>query len=180
MTRQMATPTELHEQFLRLFTTSEGALRAFVRSLVPTVADANEVMQEVALVLWQKFGEYGLGEDFRRWAFGVAKFKVLAWQRDRKRDRHWFGDDLLEILAQDAAHRSDLLSAQREALHHCLAKLKPAERSLVDTAYSPGPSLEAYARTQGRTVAAIYKQLHRIRMALMKCTRAVLAAEGMG
>ena len=79
-----------HELFLRLFTAHEPALRTFVRSLVPLVADANDVMQEVAVVLWQKFGEYESSEDFRRWAFGVARFKVLAWQRDRMRDRHLF------------------------------------------------------------------------------------------
>lgn len=169
-----------HDQFLRLFTASEPALRGFVRSLVPTVSDANEVMQEVALVLWQKFGEYGVGEDFRRWAFGVARYKVLAWQRDRKRDRHWFGDEILEVLAEDSAHRSDLLSAQREALRQCLAKLPSREQKLVEDAYAPGPTIEAVARSEGRTAAAVYKQLHRIRMALIKCTRAVLAAEGMG
>ena len=177
----MRTPPEdsRHENFLRLFTASEGSLRAFVRSLVPTIADANEVMQEVALVLWQKFGEYGVGEDFRRWAFGVAKYKVLAWQRDRQRDRHLFVEEFLEVLSQDATCRSDLLSAQREALQHCLKKLTPGERNLLQDTYDSGPSIESRAGAEGRTAAAVYQQLHRIRVALIKCTRAVLAAEGM-
>ena len=54
-----------HDQFLRLFTTHEPAVRGFVRSLLPTREDAHEVMQEVALVLWRKFGDYATGEDFR-------------------------------------------------------------------------------------------------------------------
>jgi len=92
-----------HELFLRLYAAHEPAVRAFVRSLVPMVADANDVMQEVAVVLWQKFGEYATSEDFRRWAFGVARFKVLSWRRDRMRDRHLFGTELTELLATEAA-----------------------------------------------------------------------------
>jgi RNA polymerase sigma-70 factor, ECF subfamily len=167
-----------HELFLRLFTTNEAALRAFVRSLVPTRADANDVMQEVALVLWRKFGEYPTGEDFRRWAFGVARFKVLAWQRDHGRDRHVFGDDLTTALADEAAARSDGLAARREALQACLEKLPGDQRQLVDDAYAPGARIDELAARCGQTAMAFYKKLHRIRMALIECTRRVMQAEG--
>ena len=36
-----------HDQFLRLYVENEEALRGFVRSLVPTLDDAREVMQSV-------------------------------------------------------------------------------------------------------------------------------------
>ena len=63
---------ERHDLFLRLYVQHEEALRGFVRSLVPTLEDAREVMQEVAAVLWRKFEEISSPDDFRRWAFGVA------------------------------------------------------------------------------------------------------------
>ena len=59
------------QSFLRLFMACEPAIRAFVRSLVPTVADSNDVMQEVAVVLWQKFTEYKTTDDFRRCRAGA-------------------------------------------------------------------------------------------------------------
>ncbi|MBI5818391.1 MAG: sigma-70 family RNA polymerase sigma factor [Verrucomicrobia bacterium] len=167
-----------HDQFLRLFTANEPALRAFVRSLVPTLADANDVMQEVAIVLWRKYGECATGEDFRRWAFGVAKFKVLSWQRDRGRDRHVFQEDLTDLLASEAVARSDRLEAQREALRLCLQKLPPEQRHLVDSAYAPDTRMDELARRAGQTAMALYKRLHRIRMALVECTRGVLMKEG--
>lgn len=169
-----------HDHFLRLFTSSEPALRAFVRSLVPTVADADDVLQEVAITLWKRFGEFSGNpdQDFQRWAFGVAKFKVLSWRRDRGRDRHVFGEELTELIAQDAESKSDKLRAQREALKHCLEKLPAEERKLVDSAYAPGVRIDALALHAGRTAMALYKQLHRIRLALIKCTRGVLAKEG--
>jgi len=167
-----------HEMFLRLYAAHEPALRAFVRSLVPMVADANDVMQEVAVVLWQKFGEYATSEDFRRWAFGVARFKVLAWHRDRMRDRHIFGTDLTELLATEAEIDASRLERQREALRLCLEKLPADQRQLVDTAYAPGSRIEELARRTGQTAMALYKRLHRIRMALVECTRHVMLKEG--
>lgn len=173
------TPAEdpRHDLFLRLFTTNEPAVRAFVRSLVPTLADANDVMQEVALVLWRKFADYDSNEDFRRWAFGVAKFKVLAWQRDRSRDRHVFGEDMTEVLAGEAAERVDSLAEKREALRACLEKLPPDQRQLVDSAYASGSRIDDLAATMGRTAMTLYKKLHRIRLALVDCTRRFLARE---
>jgi RNA polymerase sigma-70 factor (ECF subfamily) len=164
--------------FLRLYAAHEPALRAFVRSLVPMVADANDVMQEVAVVLWHKFGEYATSEDFRRWAFRVARFKVLSWQRDRMRDRHIFGTDLTELLATEAEIDAGRLERQREALRLCLEKLPADQRQLLDTAYAPGSRIGELARRAGQTAMALYKRLHRIRMALVDCTRAVMLKEG--
>ena len=170
-------PTEeqRHDDFLRLFAVSEPALRGFVRSLVPRRGDVPEVMQEVAVVLWRKFGELAAPEDFRKWAFGVARLEALAWARDKARDRHVFDPELLATLA-DAAESSSLrLGAQREALEDCLGKLPDARRELVLTAYAPGTSIEKMAVQRGQTRMALYKVLHRIRLALVECTRRALA-----
>ena len=55
-----------HDHFLRLYVENEEALRGFVRSLVPTLEDAREVMQETAALLWRKFDELDSAENFRR------------------------------------------------------------------------------------------------------------------
>jgi RNA polymerase sigma-70 factor (ECF subfamily) len=82
-------------------------------------------MQEVAIVLWRKFFEYDESRDFRGWAFGIAKMKVLAWQRDRSRERHVFMQDLTELLAQEAESGAERYAAQREALLACIGQLPP-------------------------------------------------------
>ena len=103
------TPSEhdTHDQFLRLYVENEEALRGFVRSLVVTLEDAREVMQGVASVLWRKFDTLDSPDDFRRWAFGVARFEALAYRRDRARDRHVFGDELIAVLEPEAEAASD-------------------------------------------------------------------------
>lgn len=166
-----------HDAFLRLFTSHEPALRAFVRSLVPTSADANDVMQEAAIVLWRKFGDYDPQREFRGWAFGIAKMQVLTWQRDRARDRHLFAEELIERLAGDSAELSDRLEAQREALRTCLGHLPPDQRKLVTAVYASGARANEVAAAMRQSVAAVYKRLHRIRLALVECTRRQLLKE---
>ena len=105
-----------HERFLTLFTANEPAIRAFVRRLVPTRQDAADVVQAVALVLWRKFPALEESDQFRKWAFGVARYETLAWLRDKARDRLVLADDVLDTVAHESAQVENRLSAQREAL----------------------------------------------------------------
>lgn len=167
-----------HDQFLRLFSANEPAIHGFVRSLLPTREDAREVMQEVAVVLWRKFATFTGDEDFRRWAFGVARYEVLAYARDKARDRLVFDEDLLQTLATEATESMDRREAQREALERCLAKLGAPQRTLVLNAYEPGARIDRLAVQRGQTAMALYKILHRLRLALVACTHRDLTEQG--
>ena len=166
---------QLHDRFLRLFTTSEPALRAFVRRLVPLRDDAQDVMQEVALVLWRKFETFSAGEDFRRWAFGVARYEALAWLRDKARDRHVLAEDVVALLADESLRADEHLEFQREALRSCLDKLPKDQQGLVLAAYGPAARIQEVAALSGRTVGAFYQWLHRMRLALLDCVRRATA-----
>lgn len=118
---------EIQEQFLRLFTANEAAIRAYVRRLVTTRDDAADVMQGISLVLWKKFAEFDEADGFRKWAFGVARYETLAWRRDKARDRLVLADDVLDMVARESAELEKQLSAQRDALENCLEQL-PGEQ----------------------------------------------------
>ena len=170
---------EQHDQFLRLFMAHEESLRVFVRSLLFSREEEREVMQEVAVVLWRKFVPEMSGREFCRWAFGVARMEVLAFRRDRARDRHSFGDEVFELLGEAVLDQADALEGERRALEICLQKLPEAQRQLVQGAYAPGAKMDELAQRTGRTAMALYKTLHRIRLTLMDCTRRVLASEAL-
>jgi RNA polymerase sigma-70 factor (ECF subfamily) len=172
----MSTPSEheRHAQFLRHYAESDLALHTFVRSLVPTRQMASEVMQDVILVLWEKFEA---AADFQSWAFGVAKNVALRHLRRQSRDRHVFDDDLVNQLADDAVALAPVHDEYREALGHCLDKLPAAQRELVLTAYTKGTRMDELATRRGQTPMALYKLLHRIRQALLECVERTLAKE---
>lgn len=166
-----------HQQFLRAFTTHEPAVRAFVRRLVPTRADADDVLQEVAIVLWEKFAEFRAGGDFKAWACGIARFKVLAWLRDKGRDRLVLASDVIELIANDSLRDESRLERQREALENCLEKVPPDERDLLARAYGQQAKIQEVATTSGRSVGGFYQWLHRMRRLLLECVQRQLAQE---
>ena len=170
--------TEKHDQFLRLYVANETALRGFVRSLVPTREDVGDVMQETAAVLWRKFEELDSPANFRRWAFGVARFEALTHRRERARDRHVFGDALVALLEAEATTAGEQCSQEVLALESCLKKLPPTQRALLEAAYSPGVRIDEMARENSRTAMSVYKSLHRIRMLLVDCVQQTMATEG--
>ena len=166
-----------HDHFLRLYVENEEALRGFVRSLVPTLEDAREVMQETAALLWRKFDELDSQDNFRRWAFGVARLEALTFRRDQARDRHVFSEDLMRLLEAEAEEAAGQSDHEERALERCLQKLPQAQRTLIETVYVGGARIDEMARDSGRTPMALYKLLHRVRMALADCVRMTLAAE---
>lgn len=89
------------------------ALHTFVRSLVTTRQMASDVMQDVILVLWEKFDA---AADFQSWAFGVAKNVALRHLRRQSRDRHVFDEELVNQLADDAVALVPVHDGHREGL----------------------------------------------------------------
>jgi RNA polymerase sigma-70 factor (ECF subfamily) len=143
--------TERHHRFLRSFTAHEPAIRAHVRRLVPTRADADDVMQEISVVLWEKFDSFRDGADFKAWAFGVARFEVLAWLRDRGRDRLVLDEEVITKIADETTADEPRLEQQREALEHCMKKVPGDQRELLMQAYQPESRIQEVAQGSGRT-----------------------------
>ena len=158
-----------HDRFLQLYVETESSLRGFVRSLLPTLEDAKEVMQGTAAVLWRKFDQLDSPDNFRRWAFGVARFEALSYRRDKARDRHVFSEELVMLLAKDAENEAELFDLEEKALEECIRKLPEKNRSLVQEAYFTGTRIDQIAQRAGRTPMSLYKALHRIRVALADC-----------
>ena len=167
-----------YEDFVRLFTHHEPQLRAFVRSLLPTWDDVDEVIQETSLVLWRKWDDFDPSTDFMKWGCVVARFEVLKHRRRKARDRHVFAPDLIERLAEEGAEEVEALDAQRRALEKCLANLPEIQRRIVMAAYAPGRTIAETAAQAGKSATALYKTLNRIRVALLQCVDNTLRQEG--
>ena len=166
-----------HQQFLRAFTTHEPAVRAFVRRLVPTRADADDVLQEVSIVLWEKFEEFREGEDFKAWAFGIARYKVLSWLRDKGRDKLVLNSEVVELIANESLRDEPHLLKQRMFLEACLEKVPKAERNLLAQAYQSDAKIQDIAETSGRSVGGFYQWLYRMRQILLECIQRTMAQE---
>ncbi len=170
-------PTPPYEEFVRLFVSHEGRLRAFIRALLPTWADVDEVMQETSLVAWRKFDRFERGTNFSAWVTTIARFEALDHLRRRGRDHLMFSEAVADLLAEEAAPEGDMLERQRRALERCLAKLGDAERELLLLSYQPGARLHEVAARAGRSVQGHYKSVQRLRSRLHACIEGELQRE---
>lgn len=169
---------ERHKQFIRSFAAHEPAIRAFIRRLVPLRADVDDITQDVAVVLWEKFPQFRDGGDFLAWALGVARYEVLAWRRDKARDRLVLAEDVVDLLAAESHQAEPHLERQRIALETCMKKIAAGHFQLLMQVYQPGNRIQELAAASGRTAAGVYQWLFRIRRSLLKCIQRELAREG--
>ena len=166
------------ERCLELFALHQRRLSLYIRALVPSPADADEILHETNVVVWRKFDQYQPGTDFLTWAFRIAQFQILDWRRRTAKSRARFSDDVLDQLAVTAMEDSDDLERRREALKSCRGKLPSADRELLEACYAPGASVEAVARTLGRASTSVYRTLRRVRQMLLDCIQRTLSAGG--
>lgn len=111
-----------HEDFMQLFVRHEPAIHSFLIALLGELDDAEVVMQETSVAMWKKFGQFEPGTNFRNWAFQIARFEAMNFRRSRQRDRHFFSDEVVQLLTEDAIRETDRLEEQRRALAHCVAR----------------------------------------------------------
>jgi len=155
--------------FVQLFTVHQRSVHAYISTLVPSSADADDIMQETGLTLWQKFEEFDPQRDFFRWACGIAFVAVLRYRRRTAKDKLWFNEEILQLISSDLLESDDARDLRRQALRECMKKLDSRERHCIDARYAAGSSVEAVARDLGRPANAVYRMLSRVRDKLFDC-----------
>ena len=163
------------ERFIQSLTDHQGRLFVYLVSMLGDVHDARNVLQETNLELWRKSGQFIEGTDFAAWSRRIAHFKILAFLRDKKRDRHLFDEALLNQIAQRPQSTEDDEEIH-VALRHCLAALPDRLRLLISGRYGSDHSIRQLAQRIGKSEAATKVVLSRVRKQLMGCIERQLAA----
>jgi RNA polymerase sigma-70 factor (ECF subfamily) len=166
------------QRFLSLFLRSEREVFRYVAALVPNVADAEDIVQQTALTLWEKFDSYDSSQPFTPWACRFALNKALHWIERSQKWQALVAGGLAEELANRRQELRPELERRLRYLDGCLNKLPPEHRTLVDGYYHRRTGIEALATGSGRTVEATYKMLQRVRHSLRACIETALGQEG--
>jgi RNA polymerase sigma-70 factor (ECF subfamily) len=164
-------------EFLGCVSRAQRSLYAFILTLVRQPADAEDVLQETNVVLWQKAAEFDATRDFMPWALRIAQLQAMAHLKRQRRVPQAFDDALLAQLADEAIAEAAELDPRRHALAECLNKLPDRHRALIASRYEPGGSVNELARRSGKTPKAISETLRRIRRTLLECIERTVAQE---
>ncbi len=171
-TKRSEDPSEAQQRFLSLFLRSEREIFRYVATLVPNVPDAEDIVQQTALALWEKFDAYDPKQPFTPWACRFALNKARQWMERRQRWQALLDAGLMEELAQRRDELRPELEIRLKHLEACLRKLPEEQRELVEGYYYRRDSITSLATRSRRSVDATYKTLQRVRQSLQGCVEA--------
>jgi RNA polymerase sigma-70 factor (ECF subfamily) len=159
--------------YMELYSRHHRQLYVYIASLVANPVDAQDLLQDTALTLWQKFDEFQPNTSFLAWARTIARYRVLQYREKVQRAVGILPPQLLEVLSieAEATPSEEMEVAHHEALLECLQKLRPADQELVRLRYQSKASVKDLAESQGRSPNAVSRALARIRGALFDCMR---------
>ena len=153
-------------------------------------ATAEEIVQEVFLVVWRKAGTFDPERGaFKAWVFQIAHHRILNELRRRSRQPRLEEDPsgLRLAAAPDPMPGPDEVfaaEAQRAEVRDALAALPEAQRRAVHMAFVDGLTHDQVARNLqlplGTTKTRIRTGLRRLRAGLAPAVAALVIAAGVG
>jgi RNA polymerase sigma-70 factor (ECF subfamily) len=167
---------ERYEAFVRLLVEHEPRVRSFLRGLLPTWHDVEEVTQEASLVAWRKFDDFEEGTSFGGWLFTIARFEAMKYRRRVARSPLVFANDIWDLLAEEASAEEGQ-QIRRRHLEVCLGKLELSKRELLLKVHTSGVVMREVAKQLGKGEQAFYKMIQRLRAVVLDCVLKANAAE---
>lgn len=171
------TTSDRNRQFVVLLAKHELKLSLCVHSLVPSSHDAEDILQETKVRLWEQFDRFEQGTDFAAWACTIARYMVRNYRKQTTRDRFCFSDDVQQLIADTVDAQTDAPDRRLEALAVCLKKLDQASREMLGLCYVEGLKTKDVAARIGRSIQGTYSAISRTRKSLIECVRAQLRQE---
>jgi RNA polymerase sigma-70 factor (ECF subfamily) len=167
------------EQLIREFQRDRHLLLGYLRALVGDPSLAEDLFQDVSVVVLQKIEQFDPGRDLQAWCRGIARNLVLRHRQDAVRLRAFEDDRLVELIDAAFAENAgrDLWDPRRNELRPCLEALAASSRELVHRRYETGLSMRSIAARLSRTEAAVQVALSRVRKWLADCIERRAAQE---
>ena len=165
----------------RLLLEHRSALIAYILAAVRNYTDADDIFQETSLAIATSFSQLRDPKGFLPWAREIARRRILAHARQKKR-LLLVDDELLSKLSEASGRINDReqkrKDSQRNILHSCLEQLPTESRRMIAMRYdTSSPPVEMIAKQFGRSVQGTYALLKRIRFVLRDCVENKLLEE---
>jgi RNA polymerase sigma-70 factor (ECF subfamily) len=163
------------QYFMQLFLKSQRRIYGYVMTMIPSPSEADDIVQDIAAVMWAKFGDYEPGTDFAAWAISIARFKVLRYLRDQQSHRRKFSQKTFDVIEKLESEETVNEDKRIEALRHCIQKLKETERRILSIRYTEGMTLKSLAQRLGLNVNTLYSRLSKNHLMLLNCIKKTMA-----
>ncbi len=159
----------------RLWMQSQPAVSAYIAASVYDIHHAEDLVQEVAQVVAEKFADFDDAFSFTSWALGIARHRLLKYYRSRARDRLVLSEAALNRLGESLERVEHEAEDRRAALKKCLERVTGRRREVLEMRYSANTRVADIARHFGMSPDGVSVMLHRIRAVLFGCIQQQLA-----
>jgi RNA polymerase sigma-70 factor (ECF subfamily) len=160
--------------FLKLLLENQSRIHAYILSLVPNYADAEDILQTVSELMWSRFDQFEPGTNFLGWALRYAHFEVLAFRKKKAKLKEVvFDTPVFEQMLPVITDELSSMDYRKGALEDCLDKLSVRHREIIKMRYSQDLSPKEIGRQFGLTIHGIYKLLSRVQGKLLECIERV-------
>jgi RNA polymerase sigma-70 factor, ECF subfamily len=164
--------------FVEIITQHQRMLYGYIYTLVRNSADADDLLQETNLVLWNKRSECESVKNFSAWACRIAFFKVQNFLKTKGRSRVCFNENLISKISEMQIDRADMHMIHSAMLVNCLEKLSSSSQQLLKLCYDDNHTIQEVAKQLDRPVGSIYNSLRQIRLKLWKCIKNAIMKDG--
>jgi RNA polymerase sigma-70 factor (ECF subfamily) len=159
------------------WTRTEPSVERFVRSFIRDSVEAEDVLQEVALVIVDSYASYDDKQPFLGWALGIARRVVWTHLRKKYRDRDLMLADAIDQVSSAFERLDPHVQDMKDALAHCVEKVSGDSRRALLLRYEEGLELKQIAKRLGKSAGHVGVLLYRVRAALRECIERRLSAE---
>lgn len=164
-----------HERYLQEFLKVQSALRGYVLAAIRDPNEMDDIIQEIATRMWERFGDYDESRPFAAWAMGFARLQILKRKQRLARSRELFSEEVVKLLADTAAECAEEIDDRRSYLRLCMRKLDKNVRRILKMRYEESLTISQIAGRLKRSVKALEVLLVRIRKSLRSCIQREVA-----
>lgn len=163
------------EKVQELFVRNISRIRGYIIGMFPDASQADDVVQEVFLVVTRKADDFEIGTDFMAWVRSIARLKVLETIRRSGKQPMFLSEETIDALAAASSETDGNWDARRTALEKCLKKVPPRAMKILQLRYADGLMPQQIANLVSWTVNAVSVQISRLRKSLMACMQREMA-----
>src|SRR3954467_15643252 len=110
----MTSPGDDNERFAGLWTRAQPLVAGYILGLIGDAHQAEDILQNTAIVCLRKIAAYDPARPFAAWAIGFARLEVLASKRSVARSFLTYQSDLVDAVGEAcvelASSESDMVA----------------------------------------------------------------------
>jgi len=146
------------------------SLRTYLALRAPVPYLIDEVAHDTFVFAYQNLEDFKSG-SLQPWVRSIAhnllRDRLKAYARESAKQERYLDHLRMELAVQNAD--SPVEDHRADRLNHCLGKLRPSQRELLDLRYEHELGSDEIARRTGRSTLAIRTLLMRVRQQLREC-----------